>query len=419
MFLLWLIMRKNIFLFCLFLFSFFLTIKSWSDLSSDTIYLTWKGDPTTTMTVQWISSLDQRASVVFYREKNQNRWFRMIGETSPLPFSSKYFIHSVELTALQPATEYIFKIITDAQEYLFQTMPADLHSSIQFVEGGDMYHDEIAFVARTCQEAAKHSPDFALLGGDIAYAVSSARDKHQDIERWITWIKNWHSTMVTPQGRLIPVLSAIGNHDLIGHYDQTLAQAALFKALFPSSNEKTYRTVDFGNYLSLFILDSGHAQPIGGEQTRWLHFNLKQRLNISHRFAVYHVPAYPAVRPFHNKQSVAIRRFWVPFFERGNIQLAFEHHDHAYKRTHPLLHNRIHSQGVIYLGDGGWGVEKMRQPRKHLPNKMYIAQSASERHFIQVILTPFSQIFKVMTDQGELIDRLDHFLQVEESILQN
>jgi hypothetical protein len=239
------------------------------------------------------------------------------------------------------------------------------------------------------------------VGGDIAYAVESRHLPVQKIDRWIDWLKVWHTHMVTPGGNLIPVIAAIGNHDLIGQFDQTPAQATIFSALFPMPGKRIYNVLDFDSYLSVFILDSGHANPIGGQQTHWLRTALGERKQVTHRMAIYHVPAYPSVRNFKDKHSVAIRNSWVPLFEKEGIQVAFEHHDHAYKRTFPILKGRIHPQGVVYLGDGGWGVE---EPRALKNKSAYLAKFASVRHFIAVTLTPNQQQFKCVNDQGQVLD---------------
>lgn len=77
---------------------------------------------------------------------------------------------------------------------------------------------------------------------------------------------------------------------------------------------------------------------------------------IPHVFPVYHVPAFPSVRSFSNQTSAAIRRNWVPLFERFGIKVAFEHHDHAYKRTVPIREEAIDPErGIVYFGDGAWG----------------------------------------------------------------
>lgn len=354
------------------------------------------------MTIQWVSPFQEKQTALIYRPRiGIGEWRKAVGEELAFPYASQYLIHRVELNNLQPNTEYVFKVFPYKEEYRFLTAPSCLDKELRFVVGGDMYHDGIQLLAKTCQKAAQTNPTFALVGGDIAYAVQSHHLPVQLIDRWIDWIKVWHTHMVTPQGDLIPVIAAIGNHDLIGEFDQTPTQAAIFSALFPMPGKCIYNVLDFNSYLSIFILDSGHANSIAGQQTNWLRTALGERRQSTHRFALYHVPAYPSVRNFQNKHSAAIRKFWVPLFEKEGLQAAFEHHDHAYKRTYPLLKNRIHPQGVVYLGDGGWGVEK---PRKLRSKHFYIAKFASARHFIAVTLTSSQQYFKCINDQGQVLD---------------
>lgn len=375
-----------------------LVVSCWAD-NLDTLYLTWQHSPSSTMTLQWITSPQEKQTEVIYRQrKNEREWRKVSGESFPIPRSPEYLIHRVELLELQPDTEYIFKVIPYEDCYQFLTAPTNLEKELKFIVGGDMY-DSLTDMNRTSEKAAQTNPVFAVIGGDIAYAVTSSKSTSEDIQRWIEWIKAWHKTMVTPQGNLIPVIAAIGNHDLLGQYDQTPTQAAVFSAFFRANDKKIYDVLDFSDYLSIVLLDSGHANPIGGEQTRWLDSVLKERQHIPHLFAIYHVPAYPSVRSFQTRQSSLIRHFWVSSFEKWGLQVAFEHHDHAYKRTYPLRKNRIHSQGVVYIGDGGWGVKT--RPVRARP---YIAKAASVRHFIAVSLTPFRQKFTSISEKGEIID---------------
>lgn len=387
--------------------------SSWADLVTDTIYLTWQRHPDTTMTIQWISPLQQPQSIVSYcLKEDSTAWKEVSGETFKFPHSSRYLIHRVELQALQPNTDYLFKVAPYQKNYSFHTASSDLEQNMRFVVGGDMYHDGIQLMAKTCRQAALTNPLFALIGGDIAYAVESAHTPFQNVERWIEWIKTWHATMVAPNGNLIPVIAAIGNHDLVGHYDQHPLKAAIFSTLFPMPGKQIYNTLDFGSYLSLFLLDSGHANSISGPQAKWLQTALQERQDMTHRFAAYHVPAYPSCRSFHNRQSLAIRRSWVPLFEKGGIQTCFEHHDHAYKRTYPLLRNRMHPDGIVYLGDGAWGVERPRSPRLRC-KPSFLAKFSPTRHFIVVDLTPSQQRFRSLNDQGKIIDDYSKSLKMK------
>lgn len=399
--------------------SFFICILLWSmagrafgDLAHETLYLTWQRDPTTTMTIQWLTPQQETMSeIVYHPSQASEDVHKAAGVVFPFPTAPQYLIHRVELTNLQPDTEYIFSLPPESSEYRFLTAPAHLTGDLRFVVGGDMYHDAISFMIKTSKQAAATSPLFALVGGDIAYAVSSRYYSVQKIDRWIEWIQAWHSAMVTPEKRLVPVIAALGNHDLIGEFGQTSLQAQVYSALFPMPGPQIYNALDFDHYLSLFILDSGHANPIAGAQTEWLARTLEERATVTHRFAIYHVPAYPSVRGAKDPNSTAIRTHWVPLFEKWRLHAAFENHDHTYKRTYPMLGGSPHPQGIIYFGDGAWGIEKPRVAKKR---PSYIDKFASLRHFILVTLTPTGEEFKSIGDDGQLIDQYKQFFKKEE-----
>lgn len=366
------------------------------------VYLTWLKKPETTMSIQWIIEANQeQENAVSYREAGKTGWLMAMGKSYQLPSDNKYLLHRVELTELEPNTEYRFKIGVNGVEYKFRTMPSSLHEPIRFVEGGDMYHDDIEYAIETNKAAAKFDPHFALAGGDLAYAVSGkAVRTEQTMDRWMTWLKAWKKHMVAPDGRLIPIIAVIGNHDVTGGFDQTPAQAEIFYRLFRGEGQTGYGVMDFGSYLSVFILDTGHTNPVSA-QVGWLNSALSSRKDIPHKIAIYHVPAYPSVRPYGNERSSSVRQYWVPLFEKYQVDLAFEHHDHTYKRTYPLLKGRISPYGVIYLGDGSWGVEKPRNPQKRL---YYLAKSASVRNFIGVTLQDNGRLIQAVDSQGHLID---------------
>lgn len=393
---------------------FWLCIVSslWGDLPSDTVFLTWQKAPDTTMTIQWLSpTLDHNE--LEFRLGDQTPWQKTIGIRFPLKKSS-YFLHRIELINLKPNTVYQFRLSDKERIYKFRTMPQKLEGTIRFVVGGDMYHEDDATkgMRNTCRMAAKANPHFALIGGDIAYAVHGIRSTEK-IERWVDWVKAWSQCMITSEGFLIPVLAAIGNHDIEGQYGQTPEKAGIFSSLFPMPGKQIYNVLDFGDYLSLFILDSGHANPIGGAQAKWLKKGLQERQQVMYRFAGYHVPAYPSVRSFYNENSSAIRKYWVPEFEKGKICCAFEHHDHAYKRTYPLLENKRNEGGIVYIGDGAWSVDKPRESTSR-KNRTFLAKFVSTRYFTLVMLDANKCLINAIDDTGKMIDSWEKAVKQQE-----
>jgi len=381
------------------------------------IYLTWTRNPESTMSIQWITPLDRQDDRVEYTEEGKNEWKAITGKHQQLPEKTPYFIHYVELTNLRPDTKYNFRTGKDGVTFKFQTMPTTLSKPIRFVAGGDMYHDGVNLLHQTNRRAAATSPHFALVGGDIAYASDKQigflpRWAHplvdvwfgQTFDRWLTWLVAWKNDMVTPDGCLIPILPAIGNHDVIGRFGQTPAQAPFFYTLFPMPGEPGYNVLDFGSYMSIFLLDSGHTNSVNGQQSIWLAKTLHDRATVPHKFALYHVPAYPSVHSLTEVIGSQIRKFWVPSFDAYNLTAAFENHEHCYKRTHPIKAGKIDPKGVIYVGDGGWAVDKPRRPRR-LEQKPYLSHVASSRQFLFVLLEKEKQTVTAITPEGGIIDQ--------------
>lgn len=362
------------------------------------VYLTWQHDPTTTITIQW-HTLGARDDVVEYQRLDERKWHTTLGSHHPLPHSDR-IVHVAELTGLEPGTDYRFRFGENSVAFTFRTMPQDAQRPIRFVVGGDTmepfdFLDE-GFEA-TCRLAARQDPMFAVIGGDIAYANGAPKL----VKRWYRWLAGWKKYMVTSDGRLIPLLVAIGNHEVQGQYNQTPEKAPFFYSLFALPNPQGYHVVDFGRYMSVIVLDSEHTHPIDGGQTDWLSRTLAKRQEVPHVFVAYHVPAYPSVRKFDNRVSAKVREHWVPLFERFGVDVVFEHHDHAYKRTFPIRNNAFDERGVLYLGDGGWGVMP-RRPRE----RWYLAKTASTRHFILGRIHGRSRSFLAIDGQGHVIDEV-------------
>lgn len=366
------------------------------------VWLSWQSDPTTTMVIQWVGHGIDPHSTVEYRLQGTNTWQEVNSRYIPMPGAPKLHINRVELTGLKPDSSYQYRISSEGVTYLFRTMPANNTSKIVFVEGGDMYHDDLESMERISRVAAAQNPHFAVIGGDLAYSAGRGI-AGEDTERWIIWLKSWKKMMVTPDGHTIPMLPAIGNHEVDGGYYQRPDRAKLFYTSFPLPQGVAFRVLDFGNYLSLFLLDSGHTAPVKGFQRDWLKKNLSARSRVPLKFAVYHIPAYPSIRRFENKDSLSIREAWVPVFDEFGLTVAFEHHDHDYKRTLRLKNNKPDPQGTLYMGDGCWGI---KHPRINPQDRWYLVTHRPVRHFLMVIMENNRYTIKAVNELGEVFDEV-------------
>lgn len=363
------------------------------------LFLTWQRDPTTTMTVQWVGSeADGAHRPVWYAKKGSQSWHKKEHSTRGFPMTD-HRIFRAELTGLEPGTEYVFRVGTDSSEQRFRTMPTKDTNTIQFVSGGD---GGVGAHARTTNKlAAVQAPAFVILGGDIAYENGESPD------RFLEFLENYSADLRDDQQRLIPLVGCIGNHEVVGGYGQPRTRAPFFYSIFDGLFPETgYAALDFGQYLSLVLLDTNHTSPVSGAQTDWLERTLKERQDCPNVFVVNHVPAYPSHRAFegsadHPGTGAANRRYWVPLFERYNVDAVFEHHDHTYKRTHPLLDGRPNAKGVLYLGDGSWG--KVRKPTD-MDKRPYLAVADENYHLSVHRIEGREQFHVALSDAGRVVD---------------
>lgn len=392
-----------------------------------TVYLTWQRDPTSTMTVHWHTDWTEGFvdSVLEYRAAGDPsaRWSRAHGHAAQMPFTNR-MVHTVELTGLRPDTLHEFRfgrLATRESDgelefqphsgspLKFRTLPASLSRPVRFVSGGDIYGgDSPDLMANMCKVAAAQDPEFALLGGDIAYVNNEPKAAN----RWFDFFKTWRATMVTKDGRLIPVVPAIGNHEVHGDTYQirggapnrgmSTDRALFFYTLFAFPGRPGYNALDVGNYLTLVALDSFHTNPVPGAQTEWLREKLKQRTGVPYVVPFYHVPAYPSYRSFSGATSVAIRANWVPLFDEARVLFAFENHDHAYKVTHALRGGERHAQGTRYLGDGAWAVNT--RATTALEKAPYLERAHSKNHVFVVTLHPDRAEFRAVDQAGQEFD---------------
>jgi hypothetical protein len=356
------------------------------------LYFTWLRDPATTMMVNWVNLYDHTAARVWYRAAGSSEWLSRDGVHS-VAKPSVYQVRRVELTALRPDTVYEVALgevapVDNKGVERFRTPPARLDRSVRFVAGGDMMHNR-EWLDTMNRGAGEKDPDFVFIGGDLAYANGV------DATRWVDWLQSCYRTLRTPDGRLIPLVLAIGNHEVRGHYNGRIPEdAPYFYGFFALPENRSYYALDFGDYLSLITLDTDHTQRVEGAQTAWLADALASRAKRRFVFPNYHYPAYGTTKrskdgglPSESELSKKIQREWIPLFERHGVTAVFENDHHAYKRTHPIrAGKRDDANGIVYLGDGAWGV----QPRPVVTPEeaWYLARAEARRHVFVVTLKP-------------------------------
>jgi len=306
-------------------------------------------------------------------------------------------LHVATITGLVPGTIYRFDVVggegDSSPPRMFRTLPGGMHP-FRFVNGGDM--GVSGDVGQLMAEAGRRNPDFAVIGGDITYDNGFLRAAG----KWDKWLQLWSKHMVAPDGRMIPIIAIVGNHEVSAYQtDDASLRAPWYTSLFGRQGQAINHSRRFGDLLALISLDTGHLSS-HASQASWLESALREHASARYRIANYHVPLYPAHRDFNGRASAEGREHWLPLFDRFGLTAALEHHDHVLKRTKPLRHNRVEPGGTVYIGDGAFG----RPPRK-LPTARWYNEIALERtHFWQIDVSPEMLKFTAVAADGVELD---------------
>lgn len=365
------------------------------------VYLTWQGNTSTTMTINYQTLGVPDDTTIYWDTESHGDDLaayrnQITGEARQLArISDNRYLTTAELTDLTPGETYYFRLggKPGAGEGKFRTIPDD-GSPIRFVAGGDMGP---FFRARhLLEQAARRAPDFAVIGGDLAYANGEPKNDYI----WDRWLQNYGAEMVTPDGYMIPMVLGIGNHEVNDLEGAQEDRAPFYFDYFPQGG-KSYFTRTFGPNVALIVLDTGHIVP-HADQVPWLKQTLSSLQSYPVRIASYHVPQYPSHRDFSDGRSEAARNLWAPLFDEYGLTVGFEHHDHTFKRTHPIRNGQVDPKGTVYLGDGSMGVP----PRKiENGDAWYIAEASAMPHFWLVEVTGDATTCEAVNKHGEVFDQ--------------
>lgn len=336
-----------------------------------------------------------------FRRKGQGEWQTRTSLRRPFGDSGAW-VHSVDIDGLVPGTAYEYQL-EEGPKGWFETAPVEVPDGTTFVTGGDMFHS-VEFLDAMNRRAGEEDPLFALLGGDLAYANGLSAS------RWYQWLDSWAKEAVAPDGRMIPMVVAIGNHEVKGVAYAPLdppptSEAPHFYSLFILPEGVSNYALDFSKSLSLVMLDSGHTQSVAS-QTEWLRETLEVRRDAKRTYVCYHRPAWgTGVKA----DAVDIRREWGPHFEALGVDVVFENDHHVYKRTKPLLAGRVDEErGIPYLGDGAWGTDVRVIPAEQLKGRDWLAHFASRNHLIRVTMKADGAAYDAMSAEGEVFDHLEY-----------
>lgn len=360
------------------------------------VYLVVKDDPATSIVVQYHTPA-QAESMVEYGTaapaEGAPYEFKATGSARQIPnLPDARYIHAVELKGLKPGTTYHFKTAS-GQTGKFRTLAGGT-APVRVLFGGDIGTEPLA--VKFLQEAAKHEPDIAMLGGDIAYDDGSLKK----IDLWRDWFNNWQTIMVRKDGTMIPMILAIGNHEMNNSGSPDPAIATPTYTGFFEQGGGGHFVRDISPLARIVVLDSDY-QSSEEEQVPFLREALSSAADRPYLIADYHVSLFPTNNSYDQDHPTAGRKHWVPLFDEFDLTVAFEHHDHAFKRSKPMRGGKVDPEGTVYLGDGGMGQE-VREAKN--AGAWYFEKAEGRSHFWIADITAESMHCKAIDENGVVFD---------------
>eukprot|EP01114_Cavostelium_apophysatum_P013762 TRINITY_DN3406_c0_g1_i1.p1 TRINITY_DN3406_c0_g1~~TRINITY_DN3406_c0_g1_i1.p1 ORF type:complete len:600 (-),score=112.85 TRINITY_DN3406_c0_g1_i1:147-1946(-) len=359
------------------------------------VYLTYAEDPARTIFVNFHTSSPNIAAprVYFDTVSRSELNYAQVKPARSYRYTNRDIdrgIHWAYLENLTPDTVYYFRAGYGddddkfSEEFSFVTAPAA--GAYNFVVGGDVSITELS--KNMSKQAASTNPLFAVVGGDIEYSNGF----ESCYRRMDEFVHNWQTLMVTSAGRMIPMVLAIGNHEVGGFGAYFKSATPFFLRWFPQAaahddpttvgERSSYHLHKISDSTSFLVLDSDVMEAPDGPQLDWMKETLVDALPA--KFAVYHAPLYPSHRPYEGSLPTKLRESWLPTFDAHNLTVGFENHDHMYKRSKLMRANEPDSQGTLYIGDGSWGVDTRAEDHVPTEKEWYLDRLYGKNYVLTV-----------------------------------
>lgn len=401
--------------------------ESSSALEVNGIHLTWaENDVYHTMAVSWWTKGPAKSVVLYDTEAHKGASgkyaFKAEGDKHKITTTRSTWdnwYHDVGLTGLEPGTTYYFVCGGPqnwSDEYSFRTIGED--QKVKLVYGGDSRIvpypgaeiegplDYTRIIVS--DDAAAENPDFVLFNGDMVWHGFEE-------EQWERWFDDVTGHLVTDEGRIIPLVPTIGNHDLayLAWYGDEgegswmdMTDYDCYRGLFALPGNELWYTLDFPNIRLIILCAAGgtgfsekpepeEEAPFGGmsgayalrvvnEALAQVDFLEEQLAGAEQRWTLTtqhtSITGGYGLRPGDGGEGMIYH--WVPLFEEYGMPMNLASHSHHYVRTWPIAHLELpedftdfgesaqdlwpngqpivelahnSEDGVIYEVQGNWG----------------------------------------------------------------
>ncbi len=386
-------------------------------------HMTWQHDPATTISITWTteaSDLKTYQPKVLFGEASamcadgrfllkQGKVATGIGalyEAVVADKPTKVVAWTVEMTALKPDTEYVFRAGNFAEfdpaakkllgpEFgkvgSFRTAPKKGDKKpMPFVFAGDSRGGAPIITSR--------SPTYAKIPA-LAWFFSGDMNTVGTQAEWNDWFK-----AMEPILDRRPLMPVQGNHELFSdvYYNQFALPAM---PGIPAEWIEHAWALDIGN-VHFVGLDSNSSDNIKGS-IDWLKDDLKKAAadkDIDFTIVQYHHTTYSAGP---HGPTAWVKELLVPLFEQHGVDLVINGHDHTYERSLPILADKVSSpeKGITYVVAGGFYAPAYQNGTKWWTK---VSHHGSKANYLQLLVN--GAVLTGTAWSGDGKEKLDEFV---------
>lgn len=305
------------------------------DATPGRVILTPTESPATSQNVSWRTSSDvttPKVELSLATKGDAQATKTVVATTTTMTADLGYqeSHHSASLTGLTPDTTYVYRVGDGDSwsEWTEFSTAADSGTPFSFIMQGDAQNDIKSYVSRTFRAATEARPyaKVVMHAGDLIDTDSS------DAE----W-GEWFGAAGFANGSM-NVVAAAGNHEYYPGPQLSANWAAQFEYpangpdSSPSIKQKYAENVYFTDYQGVRFIALNSNFPGDTEamaaQTDWLEGVLKNNPS-QWTVVTFHHPIFSVTS---GRDNAALRAAWMPLFEKYDVDIVLNGHDHAYGR---------------------------------------------------------------------------------------
>jgi uncharacterized protein (TIGR03382 family) len=304
--------------------------------------------------------------------------------------------HAVELSGLQPGTEYTYLVEAcgaRTSPKTFSTAPVPGTRRVHFTAVGDFGMNN-ADQKEVANAMLGRRPELFLALGDNAY------DSGTEAE-----LQNNLFVPMAPLLAQVPFFATPGNHEYVTNQAQPFFDN-LYLPTSPSGGERYY-SFDWG-HVHFVSLDSNCVIGLASSdrctlaaQKQWLEQDLAAS-DADWKVVFFHHPPWSSGS--HGSQ-LKMRREFAPLFEKYGVDLVLTGHDHHYERSNRMKGDAVASSGnpgIPYLVVGSGGASL--RPISGSKPSWAVARNDTEHGYLDVNVEEGTLTAQMLTPSGKVID---------------